>query len=128
MRRLLEGLDGTKRPSGSTLEIRLRTIIRKAGLPQPDAQHPILGGRYFIDFAYPEVRLGIEAEGYSAHGGRVRWQDDLERRNVLTALGWRILHFTWQQIMHRPHEVIRTIREALLGPSLLPDGRFSGTR
>jgi very-short-patch-repair endonuclease len=128
MRRVLQDLDGSKRPSDSTLELRLRSIIRKAKLPQPIKQHPILDGLYYIDFAYPERLIGIEAEGYGPHFGKKRRQDDIDRRNVLTNLGWRILHFTWEQIVLRPDEVIATIRDALWGPSLLPGVRFPDRR
>jgi very-short-patch-repair endonuclease len=125
--RVLESLDGSERPSGSVLETRLRRVIRRGGLPNPVGQFAVLGGRYFIDFAYPGHLVGIEAEGYDPHGVRERWSDDRERRNVLTNLGWRILHFTWDQIVDEPERVVRTIRDALIGPPLLRDVRFSNT-
>jgi very-short-patch-repair endonuclease len=91
-------------------------------------QHPVLLGRYYIDFAYPERLVGIEAEGWDPHFGKDKRQHDIDRLNVLTNLGWRILHFTWEQIVYRPDEVTATIRDALLGPSLLPDARFPNSR
>lgn len=125
--RVLESLDGSERPSGSVLETRLRRVIRRGGLPNPVSQFPVLDGRYFIDFAYPGHLVGIEAEGYDPHGVRERWSNDRDRRNVLTNLGWRILHFTWDQIVDEPERVVATVREALIGPPLLRDVRFSNT-
>ena len=50
-----------------------------------------------VDFAYPDIKLAIEAEGYRWHSSRARWERDLERRNELTALGWRVIHVTWAE-------------------------------
>jgi very-short-patch-repair endonuclease len=119
-RRVLGSLSGAKRPSGSALELILRSVLRKAKLPQPIKQHPIWDGCYNIDFAYPAHLIGIEVEGYDPHFGKRKRQYDIDRRNILTNLGWRILHFTWEQVVYRPDEVVSTVRDALYGPSLLP--------
>jgi very-short-patch-repair endonuclease len=56
----------TREQAGTTLtdndrEELLLAIIRRAGLPEPVCQHPVLG--YTADFAWPEHRLIAEADG-----------------------------------------------------------------
>lgn len=100
----------------SVLETRLLRALRNAGLPEPVAQHEVRrGGRLLavVDFAYPRVRLGIEADGYRWHSGRAQWEHDRYRLNELTVLGWRVVHVTWTDLSRRGPAVIETIREAL---------------
>ncbi len=65
-----------------------------------------------VDFAYPDLKLAIEADGYRWHTGRIRWEHDLARRNRLTALGWRTLHVTWSDIEQRSEELMARIAAA----------------
>jgi very-short-patch-repair endonuclease len=102
----------------SVLETRLLRLIRRAGLPRPVAQHRVRDrGRLIaiVDFAYPEKRLAIEVDGYRWHSGRARWQRDLARRNALTRLGWRVIHFTAHDLDSNPEGTIAAIAEALSG-------------
>ena len=100
----------------SVLETRLTQLLRKAGLPRPVAQYPVRdGGRVIarVDLGYPERRLAIEADGYRWHSSRVSWDRDIERRNRLTATGWRVVHVTWSDVEDRPGEVVERVRRAL---------------
>jgi very-short-patch-repair endonuclease len=90
------------------------------GLPGPGAQPQFevvaAANRYYIDFAYPHVRLGIEAQSLKWHMGRVRWQYDLVRDRRLKSVGWTLLYFSWDDIRLDPkgvaEEVLR-VRTAL---------------
>ena len=44
------------------MESRARMALHLGGLPAPAVQHPVLarGARYYLDLAYPHVRLAIE--------------------------------------------------------------------
>jgi very-short-patch-repair endonuclease len=100
----------------SVFETRLRRLMRDAGLPQPVGQYPIrVDGRVLavVDFAFPQAHLAIEADGYRWHSGRVRFDDDLARRNRLTLLGRRIIHVTWTDLTERPTETVEAIGRAL---------------
>lgn len=66
-----------------------------------------------VDFAYPEVKVAIEAEGYRWHSGRPRWEHDLARRNAITRLGRRVIHVTRNDLTTRPDEVVAEIGAAL---------------
>lgn len=116
MRAVLNARDASAAVPESVFERRLLRTLRAARLPTPNLQHGIRsGGRLVavVDFAYPDAKLGIEADGYRWHSGRVRWDRDRARRNRLTLLGWRIIHVTWTDLVRRPAHVIAAIRRAL---------------
>lgn len=116
LRELLDDRSGETSIVDSTLERRFLRLLASARLPRPRVHHRVVcAGRpvAIIDFAYPELLLGIETDGYAWHSGRRRWQRDLTRRNALTELGWRMLHVTWDDVALRPDETIATIRGAL---------------
>lgn len=90
--------------------------VRQAKLPTPQSRYEV--DRYRLDFAYPQVRLGIELEGYAFHSGRRAWARDLRRSNDLLRLGWTLLHFTWEDVTKHGDRVVDELRTHLL-PNLL---------
>ena len=104
--------------TGSRFETRFNRLLRKARLPLPRRQVEIFdGGRFIgrVDFAYPEAKILIEADGYLFHSGRKAWQRDGRKGNVYGLQGWLILRFTTEDLKERPNEVIETVRAALGG-------------
>lgn len=84
-----------------------------AGLPVPQRQHPVrdIGGRkiYRLDFAWPELRIVIEYDGYVAHHGReVR---DGARAEDLRRRGWHVIRATSADLRD-PTRVIAEVRTA----------------
>ena len=74
-----------------------------------------------MDFAYEAEMINIEVDGYEEHGGKYdNWADDHTRDNELTAVGWRVLRFTWNDVRHRPAYVARIITEVLAERRRLP--------
>ena len=110
---MIEVRAGNGRVPESVFETRLLRVLRAARLPMPSLQHAI--GRYRVDFAYPERRVAIEADGFRWHSSRARWDRDIERRNALAVLGWTVIHVTWPQLQHRPEEVVDAVRATLAG-------------
>jgi very-short-patch-repair endonuclease len=90
---------GQARPDG-LLEARFARVVREHGLPEPQFQHRI--GRYRADFAYPDLRIAVEVDGFEVHGTPAALRADLERQNHLVALGWTVLRFTWRDVVRRP--------------------------
>ena len=101
---------GRARPDG-LLESRMARLLREAGLPEPVFQHHV--GRHRIDFAYPEVKLAIEVDGFEVHGTPQAFQRDLARQNRLVAAGWRVLRFTWLDVVRRPEWVAAQVGATL---------------
>lgn len=84
-------------PGDSDLEVRALRVLAGAGLPPPVQQHPVCrpdGSMAYLDLAYPPALVGIEIDGWSAHGSFDAFTSDRARRNDLTELGWRMFQFT----------------------------------
>lgn len=106
---------GSDRPD-SLLEPRMARLLGGVGLPAPAFQHEVrAAGRFVarVDFAYPDVRLAVEVDGWGAHSSPRAFQSDLARQNALVALGWTVLRFTWPDVVRRPAVVGADIRRVL---------------
>lgn len=115
-RRALDLRDGSFRPPHQGLERKVWSLIKRSDLPIPLREYPIIeAGRetYRIDFAYPDRMLAIEADGWAHHSDRISWSKDQRRSNVLTTRGWRVLHFTQEDVRNRPQQLIEEIRRSL---------------
>lgn len=109
-------LERTTPATESALEVRTRQLIGVAGLPVPKQQCRIEDehGRLIarVDFAWPAVRLIVQAHGYRYHHGRKRFEIDMAQQRELTARNWRILPITWQAIEADAERVIADLRRA----------------
>lgn len=100
----------------SLLEKRFNDLVRRHGLQTPVTQYELWhAGRFVarIDAAYPERKLAIEVDGFSAHTSPDTFQRDRTRQNRMVALGWTVLRFTWADIVQGPAAVAQTILEAI---------------
>jgi hypothetical protein len=107
--RIVRGALGT--PSALTrndLEERFFAICTLAGLPRPQVNMPIVLGdglHVEADFAWPDLRLIVETDGWATHGTRRAFVNDRRRDRRLALAGWRVLRFTWYEIEHEPEKV-----------------------
>lgn len=85
-------------------------IIRRARLPDPICQYPVLG--YRADFAWPAVRLIAETDG-RAHATRRGVVHDARRDVRLQNAGWRVLRFPRIEVVGSPAYVEAALRAAL---------------
>ncbi len=116
LRNIVARRDARDGRAESRLESALLEILRAHEIPLPASQHEVMDGSTVIarlDFAYPSVRLGIEADGYRWHGGRERWTRDIQRENRLKLPGWTLLRFSWEDVHDRPEVVAGQVRAAL---------------
>src|SRR5437764_10900550 len=104
-----------RRPTESELEDDLLGLIRRYGLPEPVPQYPYRGRR--IDFAYPELVIGIEGNSVQAHSAKEDVQRNAEKANDL--LEWWILYFTHEDVHQRPATVAHRIDDAVARRRLL---------
>ena len=51
-------------------------------------------GYFFIDLAFPEIKLAIEADGYEFHSSKEQKERDKYRQTKLESLGWVFERFT----------------------------------
>lgn len=116
IRSLIDARDPRSSVPQSVFETRLLRVLKEAGLPRPILQHEVRDGRRVVavvDFAFPAIRVAIEAEGYRWHSGRARWERDLARRNALTSLGWRVVHVTWTELTANREDMIGRIERVV---------------
>lgn len=92
---LAERLPGYE-PGDSDLETRALRVLVGAGLPVPRQQQVVRvrGRRFKLDLSYPELRIGVELDGWSAHGGFTAFHADRERDALLASAGWVVTHFS----------------------------------
>jgi very-short-patch-repair endonuclease len=116
----IPGYHGTK----SDLEQDVFDAIVTGGLPAPVRQHKVVvrGETYYIDMAYPEQLVAIEADGFDFHRGRGVFDADRARQNDLVNLGWLVLRFTSAFTDDR---IVADVRRALFGRSTTPEGARS---
>lgn len=98
-----------RRPTESELEDDLLAVLRRYGLPEPVPQFPYRGRR--IDFAYPELEFGIEANSVAAHAAKEDVQRNAEKANDL--VDWWILYFTRDDVDNRPAELAGGVEDAI---------------
>jgi very-short-patch-repair endonuclease len=109
---LIALLQPDKDNARSDLERLFLALTRRARLPRPEPNREI-GGRS-RDFVWLEQRLVVETDGYRYHSSRQARRRDNRRDRQLTALGWRPVRFTYEEIAFEPAEVARDLA-GLLG-------------
>lgn len=122
-RRVLQVAQLADGRSESVLESALRALLVERGIegfvPQVLVQDSEFSAR--LDLGNPELLLGLEADGFAFHGTRRALVKDCRRQVNLTIRGWRILRFSWEDIMYDPDWVVDTIvRAAGLQPLTKP--------
>jgi len=110
---LLERLPGYIAPA-SELESRFRDLVKSEGLAIPDLQVDVGGAGWIgrVDCFY-RPRIIIELDGRVGHVSYLDRKRDLERDTELTAAGFIVVHFTWEQLVLRPEWVISIVRGLL---------------
>ena len=71
---------------------------------------PVSGRVYFLDLAYPDVKLDIEVDGFDFHRTRTVFDADRVRQNDLVRVDWTVLRFTSRSA---PEEIVSAVRPFL---------------
>lgn len=108
---LLEILQPDADRARSHLERLFLILVRRAGLPRPAVNETI--SRHARDFVWPEQRLVVEVDGYRYHSSKRAQQRDRRRDRELTALGWRPIRFTYEEVAFEPGDVARELAALL---------------
>ena len=118
MQRLELLIDSRNEPWSAAERVAHR-ILRAAGLTGWKTNFPVfLEGRlYYIDIAFPHLKLAIEIDGRLHEEDEDLFESDRWRQNALVADGWRVLRFTWQMLHEHPEVVVAAILQALLSKS-----------
>jgi len=103
------------RPAESRLEVKVARLIRASALPLPERQFEVRAGvrRYRLDFAWPQRRVALEADGRRTHSDAAAFQRDRNRWSALAARGWLVLFATWADVTRRPGDLVAQVATAL---------------
>ncbi|GMU78877.1 MAG: hypothetical protein AMXMBFR46_16700 [Acidimicrobiia bacterium] len=114
-RELLTVRNGGYVAPASELERRLIDVLVSRGLPMPEREID-LGDRDRwlgrVELVYGDDRLLIEADSRLHHSSFLDQQADRARDNGFMAAGYRVLRFTWDDVVTRPGWVAETVRRA----------------
>lgn len=92
----------------SELEDRFLSLVASANLPAPRTNARVLD--YEVDFLWPRHRLVVETDGAATHLTRQAFERDRERDRALVAAGYRVVRFTWRDVVRRPRRVAAELR------------------
>src|SRR5256886_7163139 len=95
----------------SLIEVALYDAMHREGL-SPFPQFYIHG--YYVDFAFPDVGLAVEADGAAYHEG-VRHEHDRKRDWILGRAGWTVKRFHGTTIYHKAANCAYVIRREVEG-------------
>jgi very-short-patch-repair endonuclease len=113
LRDLITLMEPDEDKARSHLERLFLKVIRKARLPLPEVNHPIADRRR--DFVWPEQRLVVEVDGYQWHSTKEAKRRDHQRDRELTALAWRPVRFTYEDVVFEPEDVVTELPGLLRG-------------
>lgn len=57
--------------------------------------------------------LVVEVDGFGYHSSREVYAADRVREHDLMRAGYRVVRFTWDDIVHRPERTVATIRNLM---------------
>jgi hypothetical protein len=121
LRRVLARPDRAGRLPDSVFERLIERACRN--LPPPVRQHPVheTDGRRvaYLDIAWPEAMLGVEATSVRWHGAPSRERNDKQRDMWLKREGWHIEYPTWEEAVH-PAEFVAMIESLYLNRVRVP--------
>jgi len=123
-RRVAEHADGR---AANPFESVLRAIALEVAGLEVEPQRWV--GQMRPDLVDRALGLVVEAESFEFHGRRKALRRDCERYNALVVVGWMVLRFAWEHVMHRPEYVRRVLEDAVaeLSRPRPPRRRAEGT-
>lgn len=95
----------------SPMETRLRLLLVRAGLPEPELNPEIVG--LHPDLLYRDRRLIIEYEGDHHRTERRAWRRDISRREAFQAAGFRVMQVHADDVRVEPHRLVARIATAI---------------
>lgn len=110
----------------SRMEDDFLELVARAGLSAPKANQNVAGER--VDFFWENRRLVVETDGDEAHLARSARHRDRKRDAKLTALGFTVLRFGYEQVTGRPDEVVAAVRAALTGSAAVRQPQVDQTQ
>jgi very-short-patch-repair endonuclease len=77
-------------------------------------QFSVEGGKYFIDFALPDQKIGVELDGFDHHSSTADIERDRKRQRYLEKAGWRIIRFGGAEVHRDPAKCVREVSDLVI--------------
>lgn len=122
LRRLLPGarngraravLNLVEHGADSLLETVARVLFRRHGFEVRTQVY--LQGIGYVDFLINGCLI-VEIDGMGFHFNKAQFKKDIRRNNVGAAAGYRVLRYLYEDVLHRPEQMLEQIRLALATP------------
>lgn len=110
---IVASLRDEPRLTRSELEGYFLDLCAARALPRPEVNQMVEG--LSVDFLWRGHGLIVETDGRGTHATLMAFERDRARDARLTVAGYRVVRFTYRQIVHEPGSVARTVF-ALLAP------------
>lgn len=95
----------------SELEERFLALCSESGLPRPRVNIRLEDME--VDFFWPRQGLVVETDGRRHHGTRDAFERDRARDQRLTAAGYRVVRFTYRQVLGETAVTVHMLRRLL---------------
>jgi very-short-patch-repair endonuclease len=126
-RALARALRDVREGAESPEETRLRLILTRAGLPDPELNWDLrdITGRLIarLDLAYPALRVGVEYDGRVHAEDARQFESDADRWSAIARAGWTHVRILRHHMRGRPPLAIDMVRRALNSAGWAADPR-----
>ncbi|MFT3874749.1 MAG: DUF559 domain-containing protein [Nocardioides sp.] len=108
------------RLAANPFESTLRALCLEFTALQVEPQAPVRTAKrtFHPDLVERSRRLALEADSWQFHAERDAFGRDCVRYTSLTLAGWRVIRFTWEQVMQHPDYVRQVLAELATWPTL----------
>jgi len=116
-------LEDARVGADSAPETRLRLILGRAGLPEPQLNAPTVlrpGVVREPDLSYPEHRVAVEYEGETVHSNAAQIVRDIAREEDFASAGWTSVRLSKRHMAKSGHAAVAKVRAALYAHGWLP--------
>lgn len=119
--RTMAGHDAGSTLTRSELEERFLELCAQAGIGRPLVNARLHG--FEVDFLWPDQRLVVEVDGHASHGTRAAFERDRARDADLTVAAYRVVRFTYVQVVRQPRRVAALLKRLLAQPRSISSTR-----
>ena len=108
----------------SPMETRLRLLLMRSGLPEPQLNPAVTAGGRVLhpDILYPAWRVAIEYEGDHHRTDDRQWRDDILRAEWFAHGGWHVVRVTKHDLLKEPEQLLARVCRTLARRSAGAEG------
>jgi hypothetical protein len=96
----------------SPMESEARLMMIDGGLPSPTLQYEVIdaeGRLWRVDFAWPDVKVAVEYDGFDFHSDPEALRRDRLKRSALMEMGWSVWSIVSDDVRRRPSDTVGRI-------------------